>query len=470
MKKLILVFLMLFAAENCFAVDFYIDKETKQVFTEPGFGREKLGDFRPKGNGANGSSVASNKDSKTASGVADKKNVIGTVDIDGVTLDVNGLPAGDAKKKWFDKINIRGYTQFRYNDTISGDDEKIKHYGDSSVGEHKSFFIRRMRLIFFGDISENVYWYVQPDFASTPSGSSTGHFGQLRDSYADISFDSKKEFRVRLGQSKIPYGFENMQSSQNRLVLDRNDAFNSCCKDERDIGAFFYWAPAEIRQRFRDLVSNGLKGSGDYGVFALGAYNGQGANRVEANDMLHLVSRLTYPYKFSNGQILEASVQGITGKFRPVSVAAGIREIRPPSGYNDDRVGLSAILYPQPFGFQAEWNWGTTPKLNLARTRIEQGYLSGGYFLVNYKIDGPFRKNEEDTLIPFFKWQYYDGAMKFETNASRQNLNEKEFGIEYQVNKSLEVVTEYVKTDRTNVDNGFQANADLLRVQIQWNY
>jgi hypothetical protein len=36
-----------------------------------------------------------------------------------------------------------------------------------------------------------------------------------------------KEYRVRIGQSKVPYGFENLQSSQNRLSLDRNDALNS---------------------------------------------------------------------------------------------------------------------------------------------------------------------------------------------------------------------------------------------------
>lgn len=63
-----------------------------------------------------------------------------------------------------------------------------------------------------------------------------------------------------------------MQSSQNRLALDRNDGLNSCCRDERDIGAFFYWAPAHIRELFKDLVGKNLKGSGDYGVFAFGVY------------------------------------------------------------------------------------------------------------------------------------------------------------------------------------------------------
>ena len=465
---------LLFVSTNSYAVEFYIDKETKQVFTEPSENREKLGEFRPKSIGLsntdNGTTNIKMAQAKT--GERDIGNggtpVIGTVTIDGITVDVNGLPAGDIHKKWYDKLSMRGYTQFRYNDTISGDGKQIAHYADSSIGENKGFLLRRVRWILFGDVADNVYVYFQPDMASAPSGSSTGNFFQMRDAYADISFDSKKEYRVRLGQSKIPYGFENMQSSQNRLALDRNDGFNACCKDERDIGAYFYWAPAEIRERFRYLVNSGLKGSGDYGVFALGAYNGQGANRVDVNDMFHLVSRLTYPYKFANGQIFEASVQGITGTFKPPTVSAGIRQQSAPSGFKDDRVGLSAILYPQPLGFQAEWNWGTTPTLNTARTRIEQGELSGGYALVNYKIDNPFTK--KDTLIPFFRWQYYDGGMKFEQDATRQNLNEKEFGIEYQPNPALEVVAMFVKTERTNLTNGFQADADLFRMQIQWNY
>jgi hypothetical protein len=60
-----------------------------------------------------------------------------------------------------------------------------------------------------------------------PTG--TNNFLQIRDAYFDLSFDAKKEYRVRIGQSKVPYGFENL-SSQNRLTLDRNDALNSASK------------------------------------------------------------------------------------------------------------------------------------------------------------------------------------------------------------------------------------------------
>ena len=84
-----------------------------------------------------------------------------------------------------------------------------------------------------------------------------------------MALDSKKEFRFRVGQSKVTYGFENMQSSQNRLSFDRVDALNS------------YWASVAVRERFAYLVKSGLKGSGNYGIFGLGVYNGQTVNRAE---------------------------------------------------------------------------------------------------------------------------------------------------------------------------------------------
>ena len=134
---------------------------------------------------------------------------------------------------------------------------------------------------------------------------------QLRDLYADINLDARKAFRVRVGQSKVPYGFENPQSSQNRLPLDRSDALNSALAGERDLGVFFYYAPKEIRKTLRHLVDSGLKGSGDYGMLALGVYEGQTINLADTNESKHVVARIAVPFEIG-GQYLEAGVSGYT--------------------------------------------------------------------------------------------------------------------------------------------------------------
>jgi hypothetical protein len=185
-----------------------------------------------------------------------------------------------ARAKWYEKISLRGYTQLRfarslYQDPLGADPSLL---GDSSVnGRAENFSIRRARLVFTGDVSDHLFIYIQPEFAGTPSGSSTGTlFAQLRDVYGDVYLDKTKVHRVRVGLSKVPYGWENMQSSSNRVPLDRTDPINSATPNERDVGVFYYWTPEDKQKLLKDLVDGGLKGSGNYGIFGIGAYNGQG--------------------------------------------------------------------------------------------------------------------------------------------------------------------------------------------------
>ena len=49
----------------------------------------------------------------------------------------------------------------------------------------------------------------------------------------------------------------------------------------------------------------------------------------------------------------------------------------PANGFEDRRFGVSAMLYPQPFGLQAEWNWGDGPAMSLDGTSIGVDSLDG---------------------------------------------------------------------------------------------
>jgi hypothetical protein len=375
------------------------------------------------------------------------------------------IDLSEKKTNWYDKIQLRGYVQVRYNRLFETNPELKSDQGDKSIGNLGGFFIRRNRMIFSGQINEHVYFYIQPDFAS--SASTTGlHFVQIRDAYFDVSIDKKKEFRFRVGQSKVPYGFENMQSSQNRLPLDRNDALNSAVPNERDLGLFFYYAPKKVRELYSTLVNDGLKGSGDYGIVGFGLYNGQTANKPEINNNSHWVARVSYPFKLWN-QIIEPGVQMYSGQYKLDQISTGVKK-NSSLEYLDERMAASLVLYPKPFGIQAEYNIGKGPEYDFASDSVLTKNLKGGYVTLSYLV-----KIKKQTIIPFLRGMIYEGGKKHELDARSHNVKEIEGGIEYQLFKNFEFTASYVYSERTTSDRvkeNDRQTGSFLRIQAQLNF
>lgn len=371
-------------------------------------------------------------------------------------------------RRWYDVINLRGYMQMRYNRLLETNPKLKCEQCDRSWGENGGIFIRRARLIFSGNVNNNIFFYIQPDFASS-AGNSNNYF-QIRDAYVDIGFDKKNEFRLRLGQSKVPFGFENMQSSQNRLPLDRSDPLNSAVLNERDLGAFFYYAPSKTREFYSRMVGENFKGSGDYGVFALGVYNGQTANRPELNNNLHIVSRISIPIQIGN-QYIEPAIQAHAGNIvLPAELRTpGVKSVKS-FEFNDRRVAGTFVLYPKPFGILAEYNVGQGPRYNTAKDSIEATDLSGGFVTLSYRFQA---KDKKMFFFPYARIQQYNGGKKFEQDARAYDLRELEIGLETQINKYLEVTAAYVFSEREFEDGRLKDNDQkgrLLRLQVQLNF
>lgn len=367
--------------------------------------------------------------------------------------------------RWYEKIQLKGYAQFRYNRLLETNKDLTCSICDKSVGDKQGFFLRRARLVLFGEIHERVYVYIQPDFASdAATASSTGtasaqqNYFNIRDAYFEYALTPEKEWRIRSGISKVPFGWENLQSSSNRAAFDRTDAINSGTPNERDIGMFLMYSPPEIRKRFKDMTSNNLKGTGDYGMFAVGAYNGQTLNRPEKNNDLHRVARLTYPHQFSGGQFVEASVHAFEGKFNASNS----------EDYYDARRGAALIVYPQPFGLQIEYNEGQGPEYDTKENSIRSKNLRGGYALVNYQHNfGSHR------VLPYLRYQEYEGGKKLESGAPANEVREWEFGSEWQPNSAFELTVAYAMSDRetqSSLTNRSHEKGQLLRLQAQFNY
>jgi phosphate-selective porin len=303
---------------------------------------------------------------------------------------------------------------------------------------------------------------------------------------------------------------------------------NSAVRDERDTGVFYYYTPKNVQDLFKEIADAGLKHTGNYGMFGIGAYMGQGANQNDLNDQYHKVARFTYPWKTESGQIYEAGIQGYKGKYVRSSgsyfinggnasnaavtntlllggeranvdglAASGTAVGRPSidsayrkngsstnGEFDDERVAVSFRMYPQPWGLEGEWTYGKTPGLEMnegTTGKIANRNLHGGYIQASYFANDVFLFNSNiGNVIPFLKWQYFDGYNKAETNAPKNQVNDWELGLEWQIAPEVELVAVYHKMNRTNMStagahaalNGAYRTfeADALRIQLQYNF
>lgn len=384
------------------------------------------------------------------------------------------------KKAWYEKIMLRGYTQLRMNEIVSGPKvadagiSRLRSVQDSGINENGGFSIRRARLIVQGDISDRVSLYMQGDLASAVSNQSgterRENFFQMRDAYADVWLDKAKTLRLRFGQSKVPFGWENMQSSSNRVPLDRTDAINAPVPSERDIGAVAYFTPVKIQKIWDELAADGQKLFGNYGAFGVGVFNGQSTNRTERTGGLMTVAMMSIPVRLDGlggifeGQVAEFGASGIRNQFKPEVRSGGVSAL----AIRDDHVAVHGMIYPKPFGIQAEWTWGTSPQWDPAINDIVSRRATGGYVMGMLRA----AHTPYGSIIPFVRWQHYRGGWKAAINAPRLETDETEMGVEWQPMKELEVTVSYANVTRNEADErrSGRAKGDIVRAQVQWNY
>jgi len=389
-------------------------------------------------------------------------------------------PPAEGDAPWYERLRLRGYTQMRYNAFLSGDDtapdglSRLRSVHDSAINGDGGFSLRRVRLVLQGDVTDNISLYLQHDFGTAVNNQSSTerreNFGQLRDAYVDVFPDRDHTFRIRLGQSKVPFGWENLQSSSNRLTLDRSDAINSGIPGERDIGIVFYYTPPRVQEIWDRLQADGQKLFGNYGAFGFGIFNGQGTNRTERNDSLMKVAMATWPFELDGlgplfrGQVLELGGSALANEFRPEVRTGGVSDI----DFDDERIALHAILYPQPFGIQAEWNWGRGPEFDTSLDAIRVKDLSGGYVQLMYDVG----ETAVGKMMPYARWQRYRGGWKASVNAPRLETDELELGVEWQIIDALELTIAYANMKRREADERRfgRAEGDLVRTQLQWSY
>ncbi len=374
--------------------------------------------------------------------------------------------------RWFERIGVNGYAQFRY--TMRSQNNLTNQQGESFSNRNpQDFFFRRIRLVFEGQVSERIAFFMQ--YALEGDGFATSN-NEMVDMYGDYYLTKDKVHRVRFGLHRVPNSFDTYRSSSQRQELDRAEAIQTGAPGERDLGLAYYWSPKIAQQRFNRLAQY-HNGPGDYGVFGVMVYNGQGRNKSEANRDKHLGAKLAYPWELPNGRLVETGILGYTGEFVVGSVGAltstaATRCSNPLRGsgcpIHDERVTAYIWSPPQPWGVMAEYVIGRGPERD-AQGIVREQSLHGGYAQLNYT----WRYSDVGMLTPYVRYGYYHGGMKNFFGAAADNTMWN-FGLVWEPDTHLRLVSEYSIHDRLDTSNlryntpQEEIYGQMLRFQIQW--
>lgn len=255
------------------------------------------------------------------------------------------------------------------------------------------------------------------------------------DAYWQHRFDAN--WFGRLGLSRVPFGFDNIQTnSPHRLPLDSPQIISQILPGKRDQGLFFFYAPSHYSALFREMEKKDYAVP-DNGVFAFGCYSGSGRDEGW-NGSLHFVARTAWPFRFGAKQLGQAGISYFTGKYATSSSTG--KRIR----IEDRACGGFVFIAPRPWGFLAEGACGTMPGVDAAgETRADD---FNGYYL-----QAMYRLRPHDFL--YIRTEQYEGYSKAINTPPRPlNYHRHSFGYRWRANRYIDFNVEFEDIRRKGRD------------------
>lgn len=196
------------------------------------------------------------------------------------------------------------------------------------AGVQDRFMIRRARVTFRGNFSNDWAMRLESDFGANTLGSTNGYRAQITDAF--VEWTAHPAAQVRLGQFKTPFGWEQLMSDTQNPFVERPLA-NDRLTVGRQIGAALSGTVAEKRVEY-----------------SVGAYNGNGVNNSN-NDNSAFMTAARVGVKAWNGQI--------GGKPASWSVATNAFTSRDSGTFTGQRDGLGfdTQFAAGPLTLRAEW-------------------------------------------------------------------------------------------------------------------
>jgi phosphate-selective porin O/P len=380
--------------------------------------------------------------------------------------------------RWYERIRVSGYIQNRY--ALLDNPMMDIPLGDRvATTDPNTFYIRRIRMVFQGQISDRLSFYFQPAF----EGGQVQNLAntEIVDAFADFYITKDKEHRIRFGQHRVPNAFDTYRSSSNRQELDRHESIQSGAPGERDLGLAYYWSPKISQIRYAQLATY-HNGPGDYGDFGIMVYNGQGRNRPELNYDKHVGLRLAHPFELPNGRLLEAGMFAYKGQYVvvPGSVSRCPVALHRHDGVatgcqvRDERLTWYFWTPPQPWGLLMEYTLGRGPQRD-PEGFIRETHLYGGYVQPYYT----YQYSDVGMLTGYVRWGEYYGGIKTINGVDGRSRTVNvglvwepdthwRFVAEWMFKNGLNTFQTSPGVPLTNTAPQAEFNANLFRLQAQW--
>jgi hypothetical protein len=289
-------------------------------------------------------------------------------------------------------LEMSNRIQVRY--THEFPDDTIKLGGTEEAGDSKgSFRIRRAKLKFEG-------WFYKPYLqyevqTNWPGVSTANLLGYLED--ANINWDvtkGKKQFMVKLGQYKVPFGLQELVSSGSQQFVDRSLVSNTYFRG-RDTGVTVWGV----------LGANKLE-------YRAGLFNGNGLTRsANDNDKFQYNARLSFqpngavPLGTYSGAHQSESDFETKALGKPIFVVSGAFEQNDLSfAATDLKTNLKSTLFTvdamfkyRGFSTTGAYTWGERePQEVNAKFDTDGWFLQAGFFLKPEKWEIAARYGQQD--------------------------------------------------------------------------
>ena len=281
----------------------------------------------------------------------------------------------EKQKGGLEMPKISGFVQGMYQANLSDKGDLIDN----------TLRMRRVRLSVDGNLSKTVSYKIQGDFTRSP---------MLVDAF--IKYKPCREFAIQLGQFKIPFTLESPINPVNLEIFDYGESVQQLVgyKDVCGVGALG-----------RDL---GLMATGSlfpvenangyqYSIvdYAVGVFNGNGANQLDNNNRKDLVGRLEVHPGLQN---LTLSGSYYYGKYLKNEDYNGVRN-RWSAGvqYNDGNLVIRGEYLSGNTGYQGFEGEGAPNQFN------SKGYYAvAGY---NFKFG---KEGKEQKLMPVLRYEHFE--------------------------------------------------------------